>query len=62
MLIFSDLAFFKSATQGTTQDRKCVCERTIAKVQNTEHQYCFFYINLYQKNMAAIRTVVRLFN
>lgn len=62
MLIFSDLACFVKPTQGTTQDKKCVCERTIAKVQNTGYQYCFFHINLYQKNIAAIRTVVHLFD
>lgn len=57
MLIFSGLTFFKSPTQGTTQDKKCVCERTIAKLQNTGHR-CFFYIDLYKKLKSAVRNVV----
>ena len=61
MLIFIDLTCFLKPTQGTTQDKKCVCERTIAKLQNRGYQYRFFYINFYQKFIAAIRIVVHLF-
>lgn len=61
MLLFSNLTCFVKPTQGTTQDKKCVCERTIAKVQNTVYQYCFFYISLYGNFVAATRTIIRLF-